>query len=1183
MYFKRLEINGFKSFADPVVIEFTDGMTCIVGPNGSGKSNISDAIRWVLGEQSPKNLRGGKMEEVIFAGTQNRKPKGMAEVTLVIDNSTHILPIDYSEVGITRRMYRSGESEYMINRSPCRLRDIRDLIMDTGIGVEGYSIISQGRIAEIINDKMEKRREIFEEAAGIVKYRTRKTEAERKLEAAKGNLDRVSDIVREIEGRIGGLEEDSRKASEYLQLREKYQDVEINIILKNIAAAEEKSGAVKTESEELARAIEETEAARGENEALLKEQRSLSEEIGERLESLRSELLAKTEEIHELSGRDELNRERLLSLEKERTRLTGEIAASEERRKAESERLAGAEAALAAAGEELRTAAEEADEKHKAAEKAAQASSQAQEAIDSARNRIFEISGRLGSVSTEKSGIEGLKQTLERRLERLTGDQGYAGARESLETKLSGLEKDLAKYEDEKKKAKDGLAKAFERRAEAQLRAGKAASDAEALRLSSGKLSARVALLDELEKAYEGYGGGVRFLMGEKLGGIIGVLGDLLEVPKGCEVAVETVLGAKLQDIVCEDDDTAKKAIDLLKKNKAGRLTFLPVKSLRPGKPMDPGKLASMDGYVGLASEMVGCRGGYTNVTDYMLGRVVICETLENAVAMSKKTRDPFRFVSLEGDIVNSAGAVTGGSLRNNTGNILSRKAEKEDLIAEVKELSKQIEAAEKAHFEFDAESGDLGRRCAELEKALRQAEMNCVLVENDIKTAGGSLADMNAGEERRLSEIADIRKEIEAADADIKGLEERAASLEKEMKQAETEAGEAAGRLDSVRDAYAKAMEAETAARLALSEKQNAESNARLGAGRSREYIGELDAARKKLEEGLESVALQVSQIESFSEGAGKGLEELGAEKQSIEAGIEKASADRKEAAARADGFEAERNILADKLYGLQSKKHESELRLARYEAQAESLREKLWDEFEMSYAQAAEHEAEDFVMSRALKESKEYRDRIRELGDVNIGAIEEYRAVKERYDFLSEQKADIEKAMGELTAVITDMDRTIKKRFKDSFDAVVENFEAVFTDLFGGGHARLSMEDPEHPLETAIEIEAQPPGKKLQNINLLSGGEKTMTAIALMFAVLRAKPTPFCILDEVEAALDERNIDCFARYLEKFDNTQFALITHQKATMEYADALYGVTMPEHGITKVLSLRLGDSFEVGN
>jgi chromosome segregation protein len=998
MYFKRLELNGFKSFADPVTIEFTQGITCIVGPNGSGKSNISDAIRWVLGEQSPKMLRGGKMEEVIFAGTQNRKAKGMAEVTLVIDNSDHMLPIDYTEVAITRRMYKNGESEYLINRNICRLRDIRELIMDTGIGVEGYSVIGQGKIADIVSNKMDSRREIFEEAAGVVKYRSRKAEAERKLDSAVINLSRVNDIIGEIEGRIDKLKEDSEKATEYLSIKDKAADVEINIILKQIEQADQKTAAVKEEIKELEKALSDAEKEKEGSEEKLRDMRIQGRDLEDKLGSLRADLARCIDEVHELSARDSVNREKRASLDNELRRLEGEIKDADER----------------------------------IAREEANASEMAK------------------SVDSAKAECEELKKSLEE------------------------------KQKETKAAEKSQL--------EAEERLEKASYELERLKVERGKLSARINLLEELERSYEGYNGAVKYLMDKKLKGVIGTLGDLLIVPRGYELAIETELGGKLQNIVCKDDEVASRAIDMLKKDKAGRLTFLPVEDLRVQPPLSVEGLKGKKGFIGLASDIVKCEGGYQDIVDYVLGNVVLCDKLDNAINMSRSNDGPHKFVTLEGEIINMAGALTGGSLKNNSSNILTRKAEKEDLIGQLKDLDKDLEAAGKA--KEDAQKAFTG-----------------------------------AGAGKAKEEEMQLRMELNSA-----GL-----------------------RLQNAKDV---------------------ESLVKAG-------IEDLKATRKAREKSLDSAKLQIKQIEEFSENAASLLAEKEAEKAAADEKLAKAQEEKDNISGVIEKLESESGVCQEKLYEVQLKKHDAEVRQARFDTQTESLKDKLWEEFEMSYAQAAEHEDPDFVLSRALKASREYKERLREIGDVNVGAIEEYKQVSERYTFLTAQRDDILKAMDELHKVISDMDRIIKSRFKENFDKVVVNFEETFRELFKGGHARLTLDDPENPLESAIEIEAQPPGKKLQNMNLLSGGEKTLTAIALMFAVLKSKPTPFCILDEIEAALDETNIDTVANYIRSFDGPQFTLITHQKLTMEYADVLYGVTMPESGITQILSLKLGDDFEV--
>ncbi|HCU08137.1 MAG TPA: chromosome segregation protein SMC, partial [Clostridiales bacterium] len=620
MVFKRIELNGFKSFADPVVIEFTDGITCIVGPNGSGKSNISDAIRWVLGEQSPKMLRGGKMEEVIFAGTQSRKPKGMAEVTIVLDNSQGVLPIGFSEVAITRRMYRSGESEYQINRSPCRLKDIRELIMDTGMGVEGYSIIGQGKIADIVSNKMESRREIFEEAAGIVKYRSKKAESERKLENASGNLDRVNDIIGEIRGRIDGLADDSRRAEEYLILRDQYKEIEINITLKSIDSVSGKNEAIQQELQELNAAVAGQKSGRELLENNLRQKRKGAQELEDQTESLREALTALSEEIHAMSNRKELNRERLATLSRELDRLDGERRVLEEKLQREEANARELQSAREDVDRESQACSVTLGEKEQIVRKISAQLNVQEEALQRQKDQLFELAGKKAAGQSEIDSMLSLKGTLTKRASQLESEGSLSD--ENDKAYATELEKARNEWNEKTRKShqlESDIRSFLEDQKELSAQEAKIGRELNERALSVGRMNTRKKLLEELESAYEGYGGSVQFLMKRKLPGVIGVVGELLQVPKGLEIAVETALGASLQNIVCRDDACAKEAIGLLKTNQAGRLTFLPLESIRTGRPLISDKLKSAKGFLGSAADRVSCSNGADKVLDYLL------------------------------------------------------------------------------------------------------------------------------------------------------------------------------------------------------------------------------------------------------------------------------------------------------------------------------------------------------------------------------------------------------------------------------------------------------------------------------------------------------------------------------------------------------------------------------------
>jgi len=1182
LIFKRIEMNGFKSFADPVTIELTEGITCIVGPNGSGKSNISDAIRWVLGEQSPKMLRGGKMEEVIFSGTQSRRPKGMAEVAIVLDNSDGTFPIDFSEVVIGRRMYRSGDSEYRINQTPCRLRDIRELIMDTGMGIEGYSIIGQGKIADIVSNKMESRREIFEEAAGIVKYRTKKEESERKLERASSNLDRVNDIIGEIGGRIGTLEEDSKKAKEYLVLRERYQQVEVNIALKSMESATGKIDAVNQELAELTGRIEEKKTHREDVDARLRQTKAEATQLEEESEAARIETAALVERMHETSSRRELARERLSALAREADRTDDEQRVLEERLEREREAAGEVQAAREEAAREQRDFEEDLREKERIARVHAERYAELEQKLTQEKDLLFELTGRKAAGQSEAESMLQLRGTLARRLSLLDSEQDGSDSEDRAYAEdLSRAESAWSEKDNLRRSAEQAVRDGRQKVEEQSERAAAVERTLNERIASVGRKAVRLKLLEELESAYEGYSGSVRFLMQQNLRGITGVVGDLLQVPKGLEIAVETALGASLSHVVCEDDAVARQAIKVLKDHQAGRLTFLPLQSLRAGRPDAPARMAQAAGFQGIAADRVSVPAGMEHVADYLLGRVVLCDDLDRATAMSKAFGGAFRFVTLQGDVISPSGSITGGSLRNRAGEILSRKGEIQELVESISLEEGHIDLDRALLEEAQRNLADGEAGILESENALRGFERDCAVLESEIQQLTAFAGQAVLTHRRRASEREDVLGEIERVDRSLQELQRTTEGVQRDIQSADQRILALLDDAEQAKKDLAAVTEAETEARIVLSDVAARIRGTDALWGRVEESLHQLSEEigrkredRRRIEEEMQAL-VQASDADSVP------AENLEKEHAQLTERLAELQQQRQACLRETDALEEQRLAHEQELYALQLKQREAEVRQVKFETQVETLKQRLWDEFELSHVQAMEFEADEFVMSRALRESREIKERMRALGDVNIGAISEYEQVSQRYEFLTEQQEDLQQAISELTGIIDDTDATIRRQFKESFDAVVDNFEEVFVELFGGGHARLSLADPDAPLESAIEIEAQPPGKKLQNINLLSGGEKAMTAIALMFAVLKAKPTPFCILDEVEAALDDANIDRFARYLRKFQKTQFALITHQKATMEYADVLYGITMPEQGISRVLSLRLGDSFEM--
>ena len=1180
MYFKRIEMHGFKSFAEPVTIEFDRGLTCIVGPNGSGKSNISDAVRWVLGEQSPKTLRGGKMEEVIFSGTDSRKSRGMAEVTLVIDNENGSLPIDYKEVALTRRMFRTGESEYRINGNQCRLRDIRDLIMDTGIGVDGYSIIGQGKISDILSTKTDSRREIFEEAAGIVMYRTKKSESERKLESTSANMERVNDIIGELEGRIGTLRKESAKAREYIGLRDRHRELEINITLKNIENIELKNEYIIDDIAELTSSIESCDEKSRQLEKRSAESSDRHRELEELSTEAREKLMTVIEQLNESVNREQLDREKLTSIEENQVRLRGEMESLGERKAREqaqagkySEKSAETEVQLSRALETLR-------EKKLGYEAASGELDSLTRQMDDCKNDIYELSGMINSGKAEINSLQRLQEQLEARRELLIKEKisGEDNNKETLD-RLGRLRNQRDQILQELDETRERLTDSRQQLDESRKRERQVDGRLEELKISSGKLSARLKTIEEMESNYEGYNHAVRHVMKSGIKGIDGVVADLIEVPRGYETAMETALGASLQNIVCEDDGSAKAAIRSLKENRAGRMTFLPVSSVR-GRAIRDRKLEKVTGFIGFGPDCLSCGDRYRGIMEYLLGRVVIVDEMDNALKMSKIVSN-LRFVTLDGDVINAGGAITGGRYKNRTANILDRKAETAELRQKVASSEDEIRTMTAELEKIRSEISGLEKNSSRLEEEVSGKNGRLMAAENEMKLAESALADMRSGSDKLDRELENIDKEKEKSGNMIREIKEKIENAYIEVKEAER-LGDGYKELHETRKAqFDMASEEITKARISVTELEREKEHAAAMAARVETAIEEIRRDMEAKEQELADLDGEKERMISSSGSAADIIRQKEEEKKRLEEYIAELSEEKTQAARASEEVASEKEALNVKLSELRNRKYELEIKKAKNETQLDTYKNKLWDDFEVSYVQAVEFKSDEFVMSAAAKENRQIKNRLGELGEVNIGAIEEYETVRERYDFLVSQREDIREAADGLSKMIGDMDKTIKTRFKESFDRIVDNFERKFKELFGGGHAELRLSDENDPLGSDIDIIAQPPGKRLQNINLLSGGEKTLTAIALMFAVLEAKPTPFCILDEVEAALDDVNIDRFINCLREFTGVQFALVTHQKATMEHADVLYGITMPEKGVSKVLSLSLDDDFEI--
>ncbi|HZG17428.1 MAG TPA: chromosome segregation protein SMC [Candidatus Bathyarchaeia archaeon] len=1182
MYLKRLELAGFKSFADRTELEFVPGVTAVVGPNGSGKSNVSDSIRWVLGEQSAKSLRGAKMEDVIFAGSDSRKPVNFAEVTLTLDNSDRSLDMEYTEVSVTRRVYRSGESEYSINKRPCRLKDITELFMDTGLGKEAYSIIGQGKIEEILSTKSEDRRGIFEEAAGIVKYKTRKREAEKKLEDTEQNLVRIHDIVSEISEQIGPLREQAETAKNYIALKKQLTDHEVSLYVQQIEAThakwEEAAKQVELLKEDLLRYA--TEASS--REAELEQAKHRVNEIDQSIEELQQVLLTVSEEAEKVEGQREVLKERLRNLSANRQQTMEQLHRITEKQHA-------TEAALAEEKKRAEETKKRMDEARQAlldAENQFAANAQTlSDDVDRMKSDYFEKLNEMANLRNEMRHHEQQIQTHQARLDRLSQEK----------LRLDNEEAERQKKADEVKRVLEETDVAIQATLDAykqlldQVKQGQSALEnvrQEQRRLEQKReaTKSRLDLIKEMQAEFAGFQQGVKEILKARENGFRGIHGavaELVVVPEKVETAIEVALGGALQNVVVENEAAGREAIAYLKKHNAGRATFLPLDVIRPRsvQPDDRRLLDKEAGVVGIASTLVTFDDTYRSILESLLGNVIVTETLEQANRVARLCGYRYRVVTVDGDIVNAGGSMTGGALKKNTTNLLGRGRQAEELEAEIAEIEQLIAQQVKQIREHQEELSLSETKQEQLRSEgetlrLREQEMKGLL--QQIESEGRSLSERllliqqdMAGLVKEMEESKQKQQELTAAlevlAAEEKTMQESIAAAETRRQEQLTHKDEINERITSLK---------------VLDAKTKQEHHSRL------EQIERLEEQRTALQREWEELNQSLSaldDLESGNDSAGKELDgkiaELRQDKDRVAGLIQERRQDRALLFSQQEQVEQETKEIRKKVKSIEEKLHQEEVKGNRYDVELDNLLKKLSEEYEMSYDMAkakypprGEIASEQQIVARLKRE-------IAALGTVNLGAIEEYDRLSERQTFLSSQEADLNQAKDMLYQVIAEIDEEMSRRFKETFDEIQIQFRDVFVQLFGGGRADLILSDPEKLLETGIDIVAQPPGKKLQNLALLSGGERALTAMALLFAILRVKPVPFCVLDEVEAALDEANVNRFAEYMHHFSKqTQFICVTHRKGTMESADVLYGITMQEGGVSKIMSVRLEDT-----
>ncbi|MBR5535731.1 MAG: chromosome segregation protein SMC [Clostridia bacterium] len=1186
MYLKRVELQGFKSFADKTVIEVGTGVTGIVGPNGSGKSNISDALRWVMGEMSAKSLRSGNMQDVIFNGTQKRKQLSFAEVTLVLDNESRFFQSDFNEIAVTRRVFRSGESEYLINGAQVRLKDIHELFMDTGLGREGYSVVGQGRIDELLSAKAENRRQVFEEAAGISKYRHRKDEAERKLEKTEENLVRVRDVLNELEGRVGPLQRQSEKARKYLDLREELKGIEVSasvdIIDKNREEVKKYDELLKIageDSEREKKLLESYEKESDELYALLKESDEKTSELREELDKAKDEHNNHANNIKLLTNNIENYKTNILSVEAEmgaNDRLTADakkslldMAKEEEAVRAKLEELNRELTSLEADGAVVSD-----DMATKGV------------AVEQVRSKIRDMERALSEADTKSASLEVLKESIETR--RFSIEADITQSRDG-ERRMSIECERLARDIDEAKKAREGAEKVFI--------ASKSESDDinraidekkdEFNRLSSliGEKQGRLRMLEEMERALEGYQRSVKDLInahkeGRYPGRINGIFSKLIGVPKEYSTAIEVALGGAMQNVVVPDEQDAKQAVNYLKEHKLGRVTFLPLSSQEKRRLEGEGKILKEKGVIGIAADLVERESFLDNTVESLLGRVVVTDNQDNAIRLAKANRYKFKIVTLSGEVFQPGGSITGGSM-NRASSVLGREEEIEELKKEVKRLDSLSEKAEDA-------IDDLMDKADEVEEKREAARET--LSEKDISLSR-LVAEKNAVETRlneekeRLLRLEKEKEEIAYKIANNETLK-REYILEKENVRKELKRAEA--ELEEKQKALSEAMSRKDEASSRLFEKKmeltSVEKDIDLikeRANLTKIRIENLEAENRAKTATKEMVINNIARCENEILLCKKDMEESEKKVNDIEAAIIAQAQGKTGTDERVGILRDEIRRLNDTIYSLQNEAVRLESEKSKIDYRIETAVNRLWDEYEMTYSEAKECYVPSVSIPEAQKRIASLRGAIKALGNVNVDAIEEYKEVKDRYEFLSNQVKDMEEGKASLEKLIKEITVVMKDIFAEKFVVINTYFGEIFQELFGGGKASVSLIDKENILESGIEIEVQPPGKKLLSINLLSGGEKALTAIALLFALMKVSPSPFVVLDEIEAALDDINVYRFANYMRnRVDTTQFIVITHRRGTMESADVLYGVTMQEKGVSKLLSMSLKDVKE---
>ncbi|WP_432199477.1 chromosome segregation protein SMC [Anoxybacillus gonensis] len=1181
MFLKRLEAIGFKSFADRISIDFVPGMTAIVGPNGSGKSNITDAIRWVLGEQSAKSLRGAKMEDVIFSGSESRKPLNVAEVTLTLDNSDQFLPLEYEEVSVTRRVYRSGDSEFFINKQPCRLKDIVDLFMDSGVGREAFSIISQGKVEEILSSKPEDRRMIFEDAAGVLKYKMRKKKAEHKLSETEDHLQRVQDILHELNQQLEPLKQQASIAKEYIEKKEQLQTYEVGLIVYEIEQLHEKWEALKEQLAiheqneiELATTLQKEEAH-------IAELRHELTALDESIDGLQQVLLLVSEELEKMEGKKQVLKERKNNAHKQQHQMEQTVAQLAERERVLEATIAEKKKLLQQLQTNVQALQAELKEKNNVL---SAYGPKAEAEIERLKSEYIDLVHEQATLKNERTHTEAqLQKNEEKQRQLIAANDEHIRAYEQIvqqweqkQQLVHQLQQRIAEQEEAVKTKEQQLAVQKEqyRKKEATLY--------EAYQYVQ-KMKSKKEMLEAMQQEYAGFFQGVKEVLKAKdrLPGIHGAVVELMTVPSELETAIEVALGGAAQHIVVENEQSAREAIQFLKRHAYGRATFLPLNVIQ-GKSLPPSVRADMmkhPAYVGVASELISYEATYAQVMTNILGTVIITRDLKGANELARQLQYRYRFVTLDGDVVNPGGAMTGGTVNKQTSSLLSRTRELEEVTASFREIERKTIELEQR---IQREKEKIAQAEQQREHLYVELEANRMALQEE-KSAWTELDLRKKHMDERLAvyryERQTLEEEKQQLTARLHDVMQQLNELEKNIAHIDEQVQQWTEKKQLEQQSKEQMQEQLTALKVALAEKQEHVRNEEQHVRRLVEEWEETKRTRAKMEEERHQLIQHMNEQTEDEQQLERICKEKTKQKEETIQLIASRREQRLQYQTKLEQLEKEIKELKRQHKQLTDTLKDEEVKLARFDMELDHLLNRLREEYKLSFEAAKEAFPLHIPAQEARKKVKLIQLAIDELGTVNLGAIEEYERVFERHRFLTEQKEDLQRAKDTLYQVIDEMDDEMKRRFAVTFEQIRTQFARVFVELFGGGKADLKLTDPNDLLHTGVDIVAQPPGKKLQHLSLLSGGERALTAIALLFAILNVRPVPFCVLDEVEAALDEANVQRYAKYLKKFSHeTQFIVITHRKGTMEEADVLYGVTMQQSGVSKLVSVRLEEA-----